>query len=43
MGIEKAITDVQVEDQDLDPVWTDILFDPPNFGGLLLSVPAYRR
>ena len=38
-GNRKAITDVQV-DQNLDPVWTDILFDPQTSGGLLLSVPA---
>ena len=38
-GNRKAITDVQV-DQALDPVWTDILFDPQTSGGLLFSVPA---
>ena len=38
-GNRKAIIDVQV-DQALDPVWTDILFDPQTSGGLLLSVPA---
>lgn len=38
-GNRKAITDVQVE-QALDPVWTDILFDPQTSGGLLFSVPA---
>lgn len=38
-GNRKAITDVQV-DQNLDPVWTDILFDPQTSGGLLFSVPA---
>ena len=35
-GNRKAITDVQV-DQALDPVWTDILFDPQNLGWLTLS------
>ena len=39
MAIVKAITDVQV-DKILDPVWTDILFDPQTSGGLLFSVPA---
>ena len=38
-GNRKAITDVQV-DQALDPVWTDILFDPQTSGGLVFSVPA---
>ena len=38
-GNRKAITDVQV-DAALDPVWTDILFDPQTSGGLLFSVPA---
>ena len=38
-GNRKAITDVQV-DPALDPVWTDILFDPQTSGGLLFSVPA---
>lgn len=38
-GNRKAITDVQV-DASLDPVWTDILFDPQTSGGLLFSVPA---
>ena len=35
----KAITEVQV-DEALDPVWTDIVFDPQTSGGLLFSVPA---
>ena len=38
-GNRKAITEVQV-DEDLDPVWTDIVFDPQTSGGLLFSVPA---
>ena len=38
-GNRKAITDVQV-DEALDPVWTDILFDPQTSGGLLFSVSA---
>ena len=38
-GNRKAITDVQV-DEALNPVWTDILFDPQTSGGLLFSVPA---
>lgn len=38
-GNRKAITDVHV-DAALDPVWTDILFDPQTSGGLLFSVPA---
>lgn len=37
----KAITDVQV-DEALDPVWTDILFDPQTSGGLLFSVSASK-
>ena len=38
-GNRKAITEVQV-DEALDPVWTDIVFDPQTSGGLLFSVPA---
>lgn len=38
-GNRKAITDAQVDDA-LEPVWTDILFDPQTSGGLLFSVPA---
>ena len=38
-GNRKAIIDVQV-DESLDPVWTDILFDPQTSGGLMFSVPA---
>ena len=38
-GNRKAITDVQV-DEALEPVWTDILFDPQTSGGLLFSVPT---
>ena len=38
-GNRKAITEVQV-DEDLNPVWTDIVFDPQTSGGLLFSVPA---
>ena len=39
-GNRKAITDVQV-DQALDPVWTDILFDPQTSGWFtVLSLPA---
>ena len=38
-GNRKAITEVQV-DETLDPVWTDIVFDPQTSGGLLFSVPA---
>ena len=38
-GNRKAIIDVQV-DKALDPVWTDILFDPQTSGGLLFSIPA---
>ncbi len=40
-GNRKAITDVQV-DEALDPVWTDILFDPQTSGGLLFSVSASK-
>lgn len=37
-GNRKAITDVAMSDA-LDPVWSDIVFDPQTSGGLLLAIP----